>query len=151
MNAPEGLNFSNWREHPFSQWSFQHVSEVVPSATIPACTEMEQNHRQASETKLFIETTLPSSSETLQSFLSRTYADGFMVGHKGSVVASWYAPHFDPTNTHIVFSVSKSITVLSQEFCNIKDCLIPNHLYRTIFPFRLNRPIPTVLSSMCWT
>ena len=32
-----------------------------------------------------------------------------MVAHKGSVVASWYAPHFDPTNTHIVFSVSKSI------------------------------------------
>ena len=110
MNAPEGLNLSNWREHPFSQWSFQHVSEVVPSATIPACTEMEQIHHPASGSELFSETTLPSSGKTLQAFLSRTYTDGFMIAHKGSVVASWYAPHFNPINTHIVFSVSKSIT-----------------------------------------
>ena len=110
MNAPEGLNLSNWREHPFSQWSFQHVPEVVPSATIPACTEMEQNFHQASGTELFSETTLPSSGETLQVFLKKTHTDGIMIAHKGSVVASWYAPHFDPTNTHILYSVSKSIT-----------------------------------------
>ncbi len=33
-----------------------------------------------------------------------------MIAHKGSVVASWYAPHFDPINTHILYSVSKSVT-----------------------------------------
>ena len=59
---------------------------------------------------MFSETALPSSGKTLQASLSRTYTDGFMIAHKGSVVASWYAPHFNPINTHIVFSVSKSIT-----------------------------------------
>ena len=73
--------------------------------------EMEQNHHQASGTELFSETTLPSSGETLQVFLKETHTDAIMIAHKSSVVANWYAPHFDPINTHILFSVSKSITV----------------------------------------
>ena len=112
--------------------------------------EMEQNHHQASGTELFSETTLPSSGETLQVFLKETHTDAIMIAHKSSVVANWYAPHFDPINTHILFPSANPLPPLSQEFCNIKDCLIPHRLYRIIFPFRLNRPIPTVLSSICW-
>ena len=30
------ITLANWRQHPFSQWSFQNVGELVPTAEITA-------------------------------------------------------------------------------------------------------------------
>lgn len=34
MRRPENIDLGNWREHPNSQWGFQHVRELIPSAEI---------------------------------------------------------------------------------------------------------------------
>jgi len=39
IQRPDLLNLSNWRQSPYSQWSFHHVREVVQTENIPAVRE----------------------------------------------------------------------------------------------------------------
>lgn len=114
MNSrPEAINLSNWRNAPYSRWSFQHVREIVPSANIATTS---------SPAKKFIKTDYDlgaisikgSDSEnwTLDRLHEKTSCDAFLVAHQGKLVHEWYAQDSVESNPHIVFSISKSITAM---------------------------------------
>jgi hypothetical protein len=100
---------ANWRKPPFNKWSFQHVSEIIPSAVI------------SSDPQKFRE--LPSSSEKidgfalsdenekydLESFLRATDTDGFVVMQRGKILYEFYSNGMMRGTPHILMSVSKSV------------------------------------------
>ncbi|WP_283193034.1 serine hydrolase [Rhizobium sp. AN80A] len=107
------VTLANWRTAPHSRWSFEHVSEIVPSATIPCARGAEHAGPIGFDALSGISfagvTDAPSS---LREFLAESETDELVVMRNGSVIADWSAPHSDPTCPHIIFSVSKSLTGL---------------------------------------
>lgn len=106
---PAGLGLSNWREHPNSQWSFQHVMEILPTAAI-AANNPRKLAPQHPGLDFANELVFPMGDGSLLSLLESTSSDGLLVCHNGEITGSWFALHCDPLNPHLLFSVSKSIT-----------------------------------------
>lgn len=101
MQRHKDTGLSNWREPPHSQWSFQHVRELIPTAQI-GCGNTEPVHSMKN-----IE-----CSPELNSFLVDTHTDAFLVYRGGKEAEQWTAPHYDQANPHIIFSISKSVTAM---------------------------------------
>ncbi len=115
--APEAqVTLANWLTPPFNRWSFQHVREVVPTAGIlrgegPA-TALRRSERHIEG----IAFAPPAGGKgaggemTVGRMIDETFTDGFLVLHRGRIVAERYDNGMLPSSRHIVFSVSKSIT-----------------------------------------
>lgn len=102
----------NWRLAPFSQWSFQNVGELVPSAHIWGGAGTEDLPAQDAGGLLRERVTLPGGDGTIADFLARSHADALTVMKAGKFVADWSAPTMDFGSRHIAFSISKSIVAV---------------------------------------
>jgi CubicO group peptidase (beta-lactamase class C family) len=100
---------ANWRAAPFNRWAFHHVRELIPSADIAndprRIRDLEADFR-ALEVRVE-----PDSGEplTLAQFLAETETDGFVVLHRGRLIAEHYGNGTTPETPHILMSVSKSM------------------------------------------
>lgn len=106
------VTLANWRTRPYSSWSFQNASEVVPSAVIASRRLAEAGTLDLGALRSLNVAALDLSQMPLETFLSATHSDAFVKMHRGKVVAEWYAPHCNPARPHMIFSISKSVTAL---------------------------------------
>jgi hypothetical protein len=88
---------ANWREAPYNRWAFHHVRELIPSAEIP------NDPRRVRELPV-----QPRELDVAQ-FLAETQTDGFVVLHRGALIAEHYAHGMSASSRHILMSVSKSM------------------------------------------
>lgn len=100
----------NWIEGPFNRWGFTHVRELARTARISRgdgpIVELAYDLRDlGSVTVAFDGTALP-----LEAALAEAYTDGICVIHDGAVVFEHYVDGMEPTDTHLLMSVSKSLT-----------------------------------------
>ena len=104
------INLGNWRIHPFSRYSFQHVNEFVPVADIvsPARTEEPSPGHGALDTLEIADA--DGSSISAVGHLRRSFADHFVVMRDGAIISEWLADNADPSRPHVIFSISKSVT-----------------------------------------
>ena len=103
-------NLSNWRNAPYSSWTFQNVSEIVPTAIIAGNGLPEPAPKSLGS---FAEMTVTGADGTdisLSAFLAQSNTDSFVVMRDSAIIAEWHAPTCDPLKPHLIFSVSKSIT-----------------------------------------
>ena len=108
---PERLvSLANWQEPPFNRWAFQHVSELIPTARIPRGAgpvwQLPGGYRDLDGITIHLDDT----TQSFDAFLERTYTDGLVVLHGGSVVDERYGNSMGPDSRHLLMSVSKSIT-----------------------------------------
>ncbi len=96
---------ANWRQAPFNQWAFHHVRELLPTADI---ANDPDNVWSLPEKPLDL-SGLPVGDLTLDAFLTRSNADGFVVIHRGEIVYERYANGMTLNTPHILMSVSKSM------------------------------------------
>jgi len=104
------ITLANWRQHPFSQWSFQNVEELVPTAEITPPGAPED---PVAEPGLIasLSVTLPGGeARTALEHFRLSYADRFVVMRDGVVLDEWLAPHAEAERPHIIYSISKSVT-----------------------------------------
>lgn len=103
MNKTQ-VDLSNWRIAPHSHWSFNHVDKLIATQTIA--------HGKAAQ--------LPNGATldlgkvklaegSIADFLGRTSTDGFLVLHRGKIIAKT-TPNMELASRHILFSISKSVT-----------------------------------------
>jgi CubicO group peptidase (beta-lactamase class C family) len=107
------VTLANWRLPPFNRWSFHHVREIVPSATIHRSERLVDRIplRTAAIERLGFQG--PDGKEWLISeMLSSTWTDGFLVMQGGQALMEWYDSGLRPEIPHIVMSVSKSISAV---------------------------------------
>jgi CubicO group peptidase (beta-lactamase class C family) len=102
----------NWRESPFSRWSFQNVGELVPSARVAAAPASGEAPAQALDGLLGDKVTLAGGQETVAAFLARSDTDALTIMKGGKIVGDWFAPHMEFGARHIIFSISKSLTAI---------------------------------------
>ncbi len=107
------VTLANWRSVPYSRWSFEHVSEIVPSAIIPGTRGRESTGPIGLDALSGISFAgVKDAASSLRDFLTECETDELVVMKNGRVIADWSAPHSDPSRPHIIFSVSKSLTGL---------------------------------------
>src|SRR5262249_24852922 len=104
------ITLANWRQHPFSQWAFQNLPELVPVAEITAPGEIEE---PVAEPGLIASLTVHRPDGTTMTALEHfrlSHADRFVLMRDGVVLDEWLAQHAQAARPHVIFSVSKSIT-----------------------------------------
>lgn len=106
------VSLSNWRTRPYSSWSFQNASELVPSATIRGARKPEAPSSDLEAFSGLKVLDLAGHSVPLPEFLAGSDTDALVIMRSGRIVGEWNAPHNDPLKPHLVFSISKSITGL---------------------------------------
>jgi hypothetical protein len=104
------VDLGNWRARPWSAWSFQHVSELVPSALVQPggtpdgpveCADLLARPVVAGGRRL-----------PLSAFLAASCTDAFVLMKRGRTVIDHAASTCDPDLPHLVFSISKSLTAI---------------------------------------
>lgn len=99
----------DWDRAPWNRWTFQHVSEMVPTTPVrrgegpasPLAEKLEDIDAVGFETD--------GRSDTIGGFLESSYADGLLVLHGGKVVAERYLNGMTPRTRHLSQSVAKSV------------------------------------------
>ena len=106
------ITLADWRLHPASRYSFQHVCEFVPVAMVawPGAAEAPSPGQAALESLVLRDR--DGGRVTALAHLRRSHADHVVVMREGEIVAEWLADTADPARPHVVFSISKSITGL---------------------------------------
>jgi CubicO group peptidase (beta-lactamase class C family) len=106
------VRLGNWRQAPWSAWSFRHVSELIPTARITATPGLTEEPAVDAPDLLGQKFSLGGETITVADALQKTSTDALVVMKSGRVVADFYAPNFTPQSRHILFSASKSVTAI---------------------------------------
>ncbi|MET2831397.1 serine hydrolase domain-containing protein [Mesorhizobium shangrilense] len=99
----------DWDRAPWNRWTFQHVRDMV------ATTQVWRGQGQASPLPVALQEIdaigfeIDGRRETIGAFLQSSYADGFLVLHRGKVVAERYMNGMTARTPHLSQSVAKSI------------------------------------------
>jgi CubicO group peptidase (beta-lactamase class C family) len=100
----------NWMDGPFNRWGFLHVRELARTACIPRgdgpVLELPYDLRDLGG----VPVALDASTTTFAASLEETYTDGICIVHDGTIVFEHYVDGMDPGDTHLLMSVSKSLT-----------------------------------------
>jgi CubicO group peptidase (beta-lactamase class C family) len=106
----EPIDFNNWTLPPHNRWSFQRVQQFTRTARIPRGPDfvpLQQNSQELADIKF--ENTRGQTT-TVAEILDQTWSDGFLVLHRGQVVAEQYFNGMGPDTLHLMMSCSKSMT-----------------------------------------
>jgi CubicO group peptidase (beta-lactamase class C family) len=100
----------NWLRGPFNRWGFLHVRELARTARIPRgdgpSLELPYDLRDLDSVPVPFE----GSTTPFAAGLEQTYTDGICIVHDGRVVFERYVDGMQPADTHLLMSVSKSLT-----------------------------------------
>ncbi len=110
MTLPAGISLDNWLSEPYSQWSFQHVEDFVPTAVISRGSAPAVALPAAGAPVADIPVTrTDGGATTVGAVMATTATDGWAVAYRGSLVAEEYLDGMVAQTRHLLFSVSKSL------------------------------------------
>ena len=100
----------NWIEGPYNRWGFLHVRELARTARIKRgdapVTELPPAPRDLDD----VAVPIGGSTVRFADALEHTYTDAVCIVHDGHVVLERYVDGMAPDDTHLLMSVSKSLT-----------------------------------------
>lgn len=103
-------NSDNWIDPPHNRWGFLHVRELTRTARIggssDAVVPLPRRPRDIGDFTF----EHAGRAWTFTEMLDATYTDGLMVVHDGQVSFEHYGGSMRPADTHLLMSVSKSLT-----------------------------------------
>lgn len=103
------VTLANWRKPTFSQWAFQHVREIVPSAEIANNPSHVRPFIRALQDISSLRVKVGTDSISFPAFLDETSTDALVVLHDGKLVFEHYANGMQSSTQHIMMSLSKSV------------------------------------------
>ena len=110
IHSMQRATSENWIEAPFNRWGFLHVRELARTARIPRgdgpVAALEADPRDLGSLPVAFE----GAAVPVAAALEHTYTDGICVVHDGRVVFEHYVDGMRPDDTHLLMSVSKSLT-----------------------------------------
>ncbi len=109
-SVPAGIGLDNWLSAPYSQWSFQHVEDFVPTALISRgigpVAALPAAGAPIADTPV---ARTDGTAITVAAVMADTATDGWAVAHRDSLVAEEYLGGMTAQTRHLLFSVSKSL------------------------------------------
>lgn len=104
------VTLENWQDPPFNRWGFLHVRDLIPTARIARGDGPVRRLPRAERDLGNVLVKAGRRRIALDRLLEETFTDGFLVLHRGRVLTERYANGLTPDATHLLMSVSKSIT-----------------------------------------
>lgn len=102
---------AEWDRAPWNRWSFQHISEILPTATISrGAGPVREFSRRTEDLDDLPVVGIGGEATTLGAFLEATYTDGFLVLRNGDIAYERYFNGMDEATLHLSQSVAKSFT-----------------------------------------
>ena len=99
----------NWDLAPFNRWSFQNIRGLFPTTDVRCGDRVIELEHDPQDLGGIAFTGTGGTRRTVDEVLARTYADGFLVCHRGRVVTERYFNDMAPHSPHLSQSVSKSV------------------------------------------
>jgi CubicO group peptidase (beta-lactamase class C family) len=100
----------DWDRPPWNRWTFQHVRDMVPTTRVWRGQGPASPLPSALQEIDGIEFAIDGEHHKIGDYLRLGYVDGFLVLHRGKVVAECYLNGMTDRTLHLSQSVAKSIT-----------------------------------------
>ena len=100
----------NWIEGPYNRWGFLHVREVARTARISRGDGPVRPLEHAPLDLDSVPVTFEGDTVPFAEALARGYTDAICIVHRGRIVFERYVDGMRPDDTHLLMSVSKSLT-----------------------------------------
>ncbi|SVD44737.1 uncharacterized protein METZ01_LOCUS397591, partial [marine metagenome] len=110
---PPGVTGATWQFGPLNRWAYVHLREILPTKNIPNRAGVVSVIPGIAEAPNALSITLNGSSVQLTEAMEHLFVDGILVIKDGTAVVERYAGHLAPEKTHLLWSVSKTITGLT--------------------------------------
>ncbi|MFN8187048.1 MAG: serine hydrolase [Gaiellales bacterium] len=128
-----GVTSANWLDAPYNRLGFRRVANLVRTATISRGPGPAHELPRAEHDLGGLRFEHDGRSRDLTTMLEETYTDGFVVIQDGSIVYERYFNGMQPSETHLLMSVSKSVNatlcgVLTGQGALTPDDLVPDHV-----------------------
>ncbi|GAB5471818.1 MAG: serine hydrolase [Rhodospirillales bacterium] len=104
------VTLANWRQSPYSRWSFRNLRRLLPSEGLAASRHPSPLPEAPRALDLLEVKGLAGESGNLADFLAATHTSAFAVLHRGRLVYEHYDQGMTAAQAHVVFSVTKSVT-----------------------------------------
>lgn len=110
--TPSGtlVTLENWQDPPYLRWAYVHVRELIPTAGISRGDGPVTPLPRAERDLDGLEFQIRGERHRVGDMLDRTDTDGFLVLHRGRILAERYGGAMTETTPHLLQSVSKSLT-----------------------------------------
>ncbi|MGH6893407.1 MAG: serine hydrolase domain-containing protein [Dongiaceae bacterium] len=111
QGAPASLTWGNWDWPPQNRWAFQHVGELLRTATISRGHGPAWHFGSAPrDISAIAFVDIDGATRTVADMLAATYTDAFLVAHDGRIVAEIHLNGMTRSSLHLSQSVVKSMT-----------------------------------------
>ncbi len=109
---PPGVDMNNWKLPENLRWSFQHMAEFLPTATISRgkgpVAQLAEAYRDLDS--VILPAAFPGEVPmSVGSVMASTETDGWMLLHRGRVLTEQYFGEMVPGSQHLLMSMSKSL------------------------------------------
>ncbi len=111
-NRPLGLTGETWQFGPLNRWAYTHIREILPTKEIANNNLFIRPIDGINESKKDLEITLDGEKVFLSKLMKSQFIDGILITKNGSAIAELYGGTLTPDRTHLMWSVSKTITGL---------------------------------------
>ena len=127
-------NSTNWIDAPHNRWGFLHVRELARTARIAGSPDrVDSLPRRLGDFDSFA-FAHEGRRWNLSELLAATFTDGLMIVKDGEVLYEYYGGMMQPSDTHLLMSVSKSLTstlagVLAAEGSIDMSACVPDYIH----------------------
>jgi CubicO group peptidase (beta-lactamase class C family) len=112
--VPSDVTLDNWQSAAHLHWTFQHVADFLPTAVISRgsgpVAELGSAPTELSDIALYDKTN--GRRTTVGDVMAATATDGWIVIHRGKVLAEQYYGGMAADSSHLLMSVSKSLIAI---------------------------------------
>ena len=112
--VPSDVTLDNWQSAAQLHWTFQHVADFLPTATISRgdgpVTELKSTPVDLTDIPLYDRT--HRRRTTVGDVVAATATDGWMVTQHGKVLSEYYYGGMGADTSHLLMSVSKSLVAM---------------------------------------
>ena len=112
-SRPDGITGETWQFGPLNRWAYTHIREIMPTKNIANNSNMVQPILGLINAKDDLRINLGGKTVLLSDAMKSQYVDGILVIKNGIAVAELYDGTLTPERTHLMWSVSKTVTGLT--------------------------------------
>ena len=110
---PPGVTGETWQFGPLNRWAYTHISEILPTKNIANNSSFTQPITGIKEAKKDLQINLSGQKVLLSELMKSQFIDGILVIKNGTAIVELYDGTLKPNRTHLMWSVSKTITGLT--------------------------------------
>lgn len=109
---PSGMTGANWQFGPLNRWAYTHIREILPTKDIPNDPHRVLPIPGIDIARDDIIINIDGKAQPLSAAMRQQYVDGILAIRNGAAVVERYDGTLTPDRTHLMWSVSKTVTSL---------------------------------------